>query len=396
MIRESTSEDAVSGKAAAASNVLTGALALIASGCAALPLLHHVGPLEIAALSGVVASSAWAAWRWLRASRDRIAGADRDADEAELDTGATGDGLPVLLAGVLPIWLQHLGSVKSQTESAITELVTSFSSITEQFEKAGFKGAGGSASDGQQATISLLTLCERQLRPVISSMNSLLDSKGALVSSVNELALVTSELQGMASGVSQIAAQTNMLALNAAIEAARAGPTGRGFAVIAKEIRTLSQVSAQTGKQITDRIGQVTRIMKTTVAAAANASIHDRSAIELSGSVVQDVLSHVRELSVNAEAMRGQGNIIRADVENLLVSLQFQDRVSQIISVIDADIKRLEDAVEGDEDLPATDEWLHDLQRHYTMNDQRQNHAAEASTVPARAQAPASTETEFF
>jgi methyl-accepting chemotaxis protein len=393
MIRESTNEDAVPGKAAAASNVLTGALALIASGCAALPLLHHVGPLEITALSGVVASSAWAVWRWLCASRDRIADADHDA---EFDTGAAGDGLPVLLAGVLPIWLQHLGSVKSQTESAITELMTSFSSITEQFEKAGFKGAGGSTSDGQQASISLLTLCERQLRPVIVSMNNLLDSKGALVSSVHELALVTSELQGMASGVSQIAAQTNMLALNAAIEAARAGPTGRGFAVIAKEIRTLSQVSAQTGKQITDRIGQVTKIMKTAVAAATNASIHDRSAIELSGSVVQDVLSHVRELSVNAEAMRGQGNIIRADVENLLVSLQFQDRVSQIISVIDADIKRLEDAVEGDEDLPATDEWLHDLQRHYTMNDQRQNHAAEPSAEPGRQQARASNEVEFF
>jgi methyl-accepting chemotaxis protein len=293
---------------------------------------------------------------------------------------------------VLPVWLQHVGSVRQQTEQAINELALNLSSITERFEVAGFKGAARASDDRPDTTISLLTLCERQLQPVVASMNNILDGKGALVDSVHELSRATLELQGMASGVGHIAAQTNLLALNAAIEAARVGAAGRGFSVIAKEIRSLSVESAQTGKLLLERMAQVTKIMEATVAAAAKASENDKSAIELSGSVIEDVLTHVRELSVEADEMRGHGNTIRSDVEKLLVSLQFQDRVSQIISVIDDDIRRLEGVVDGDQAVPDAEAWLGDLQRHYTMNDQRTCHASEGGAAPA----PAAQGVEFF
>jgi methyl-accepting chemotaxis protein len=82
------------------------------------------------------------------------------------------EDLRSLLARVLPVWRTQVGSVQSQTEAAITRLLVSFASITEQFEAAGFKGAGGAPSDAANATIPLLTLCERELRPVISSMTA--------------------------------------------------------------------------------------------------------------------------------------------------------------------------------------------------------------------------------
>jgi methyl-accepting chemotaxis protein len=351
-----------------------------------------VGALEIGAALGVAAISTLAAWRASRCARVFAKELAQTVEQASAQI----DDLPSLLAGVLPVWLDHVGAVKSQTEEAITQLLISFSSITEQFEAAGFKGAGGSSSEGPETTISLLTLCERELRPVISSMTKILDSKNTLVSSVHDLSLVAVELQDMASSVGHIAAQTNLLAINAAIEAARAGDSGRGFAVIAKEIRHLSQVSAQAGKQITDRMANVTKMMKATIDVATKASVDDKLAIELSGSVVQDVLGHVHELGANAEKMRGQGNIIRSDIENLLVNLQFQDRVSQIISVIDGDIKRLMDAIESESAVPGADEWLSDLRRLYTMNDQHQVHAPKTKGDREQVSSPAAEETVFF
>jgi methyl-accepting chemotaxis protein len=189
---------------------------------------------------------------------------------------------------------------------------------------------------------------------------------------VRNLQLATHELKDMASDVSLIAAHTNILAINAAIEAARAGEAGRGFAVIATEIRKLSQLSAETGKKITARMAQVTQIMQKTLEVASTTTERDKKTVSMTALVIEDVLMHIRTLGTEAEKMRAQGNIIRAEVENLLVNLQFQDRVSQILTLVDDDISRLHQSVEiSDGDFSTPAQWLHDLDGKYTMEDER-------------------------
>lgn len=354
--------------------------------CACLPVFGGLNawsvttPLATLALLG--------GWAWQR-SRQR-APADATAptsSKAQVAANPSGRPLGELLRKVLPVWQQHVVSVRTQTDEAISDLVVNFSSIVDQFEAAGFSGSAQAQAAGE-TSLTLLTLCERQLQPVVASMNELTQSKGALAESVRGLAQVTGELEDMVSGVAQIAAQTNLLAINAAIEAARAGESGRGFGVIAKEIRHLSQVSAETARQITDRIAQVTTIMKGTSEAAVSGASSDATAIELSSSVVTDVLSHVRALSANSQAMLDGGIVIRNNIEQLMVSLQFQDRISQVITVVDNDIARLSASVEQQAPLPTAEAWLKDLQRHYTMREQRQHHnasgeSANVGTAPA-------------
>jgi methyl-accepting chemotaxis protein len=158
----------------------------------------------------------------------------------------------------------------------------------------------------------------------------------------------------------------------------------------------LSDESALTAKQITTRMTQVSMLMQSTVESASKAAVDDERAISLSTRVVEDVLSHVRELGASADTMRGQGNVICADVENLLVNLQFQDRVSQMIWVVDGDIKRLQEVVQTEQPVPTPDDWMSNLQKNYTMNEQHDVHAARTPGAGLHKSAPASDEVMFF
>ena len=353
--------------------------------CAALPLYRHAGLLEWAAVFGAGACAGWAAWRQGRCL-DLASG--HLAAAAALQERADGTG--ALLDGVLPVWLRHVQTVKQQTDSAITELLNNFSALVQHFDAAGF--TGHASQDGGDVSITLLTLCERELGPVIACLEGVVGSKAELLENVRTLALATGELKALADEVRLIAAQTNLLAINASIEAARAGAAGRGFAVIAAEVRTLSQLSADIGARITGRMGEVASAMGLTLAAAARAADHDRDAITASGNVVEDVLGHVRELARSADHLRAQGNNIRADVEALLVALQFQDRIGQILDVVETDIARLAQALGQGGRLPSPDGWLQELAAGYTMEEERQSHGASGGPR----QVAASDEVTFF
>ncbi len=365
--------------------------AVVAAGFAALPLLEQSATLAIIAVTGVAVSGAvatWYAWRREQLAADALSAAGETAGVA----GSGGE----LFAAVLPIWRDNLVEVRDQTESAIQRLIDSFAAITGQFEAAGFTGVHGAASAQHGGADDLLARCERQLQPVVASMSSILDSKGSLLSGVEDLSRATHELQEMAQGVAKIATQTNMLAINAAIEAAHAGDTGRGFAVIAREIRALSEVSGRTARQITARMEEVNGLMNAATQAASDASANDRQVVEASGRVVEDVLVHVRALGARSEAMLGQGNAIRAEVESLMVSLQFQDRVRQIIGVVEDDIDRLARAIAGRTPLPDVGAWLNELHDRYTTDEQRRGHLSNVGHGPGVVAAAPAASVEFF
>lgn len=339
---------------------------------AALPLWHGIGVLEAIALAGVAVCTGWSAWhcgRRIDKARERIV-VLRQASNAL-------DGMSALASGVLPVWLRHVHSVKTQTEEAINELVMRFSSLVQQFRSAGFTDRSIEESGSSQVTMNLLTLCERELGPVISCLENVVGSKAELMENVHTLSVATTELKDLSDEVRKIAAQTNLLAINASIEAARAGQAGRGFAVIAEEVRKLSMLSADIGARITQRMTEVSATMNVTLDTAARAAEHDSDAIAASTNVVEDVLGHVRELARSADEMRVQGSSIREDVESMLVALQFQDRTRQILEVVEGDIARLGQAVDTGE-LPEPQAWLLELESRYTMEEERHNHDSSA------------------
>jgi methyl-accepting chemotaxis protein len=280
--------------------------------------------------------------------------------------------LAALLQEVLPAWKYHVDTTRNQTENAVTKLTESFGSVLEQFDLAGIGGVGAKGQNESGNAISLLDLCERELQPVVMSLTQVIDGKDALLTNIRNLATQTLELQAMAAEVRSIAAQTNLLALNAAIEAARAGESGRGFAVVASEVRMLSQRSAETGTRIGQRVGQIAEIMQNTMAGAEAATVEDKRAVSLSGELVEHVLGHVRKMGASAESMHSHGMVVRKEVEKLLVAMQFQDRVSQILSGVEHNIELMQETLEHIDThaLPTAHDWLEALNQSSKMDDQ--------------------------
>ena len=307
----------------------------------------------------------------VHASQTQLVQTQQQAQEqAQMSRQALAD----FLQDVLPAWQFHVGIVKAQTEGAVLQLSSSFSSVLEQFDQAGIGGGVSRAGldDDADQNISLLALCERELQPVVLSLTSVIEGKDALLANIRNLAKETLELQTMAAEVRSIAAQTNLLALNAAIEAARAGESGRGFAVVAAEVRMLSQRSAETGKRIGERVGQIGAIMNSTLSTAEQATVHDKRAVSLSGELVEHVLGHVRKLGESADAMHQHGMVVRREVEKQLMSMQFQDRVSQILDGVHNNITQMQQTLDDIDtyEPPTSAEWLLALNQASNMKDQ--------------------------
>nr|WP_315486488.1 methyl-accepting chemotaxis protein [uncultured Undibacterium sp.] len=349
---------------------------------AALPIFSQPGPLELVSFFGVIVTAL--IWRSdvshsQQLPRNSVTENEvgiEQAKEIVVTRYTPSDQETDFFQGVLPIWQNHVVSIKDKTESAVAQLIESFSSIISQFDAAGFAAQHANAeSANHTTTMNLLNLCRDELQPVIEQLEAMITSKNELLESISGIVASMADLKDMAHNVGTIAAQTNLLAINASIEAARAGVHGRGFAVVAGEVRRLSLISSDTGQTISAHVNSVSILVKETLKTAEKANNKEREILSHSEHVVKTVLGHVQDLGNAAELMRSQGEVIRNDVENLLITLQYQDRVSQMLDVLNRDIAKLLHAINEHEGIPSTSDWLNDLEKYYTMDDQHLNHA---------------------
>jgi methyl-accepting chemotaxis protein len=233
---------------------------------------------------------------------------------------------------------------------------------------------------------------EKELRSLLDMLAGAAASKQQMLQKIEGLQEVTATLQKMAADVASIAWQTNLLALNAAIEAARAGEAGRGFAVVANEVRMLSNRSAEAGKHIAEQVGRISAAIDTTCRAAGDSMREETRAVQASGQMIGNVLGSLRgvtdALVASSDLLARESAGIQAEVGDAIVQLQFQDRVSQILSHVRDNIARLpswldEQGQDGGLDARSL---LAELESTYAMAEERTLHKSTTQPAPQQAE----------
>ena len=246
-----------------------------------------------------------------------------------------------------PVWSGHIESSRKQMEAAIATLAVLFSGIVEKLDVAVHSSSQETQTidDSDAGMVAVFDRSEHKLGAVVASQQAAMTSMVGMLGKVEGLDQFIAELKDMAGDVAKIAQQSNLLSLNAAIEAARSGEQGRGFAVVAKEFRMLSIQSGETGRRIADKVDVISAAI-TETCQAVQASVHQedvsmRSAQASIEEVLTDLKGITDGLLRSSTLLKNEGIGIKAEICNALVQLQFQDRVSQMMSLVKNNIDRL-------------------------------------------------------
>jgi methyl-accepting chemotaxis protein len=244
---------------------------------------------------------------------------------------------------------------------AINKLIASFQQINAQVNRQrqlGFEIISSASGEGEDSIVGFeefATKTSETLRHFVDSVveNSRLAMN--LVAMTDRITEQMREVRGMLGEIEGIAKQTNLLALNAAIEAARAGEAGRGFAVVADEVRDLSGRTSHFSQQIRNSLGGMQVTIDATEQAINQMAAQDMTFALTSKGDVESAMQGVEELNHRTGATVSELNHIAENVEvaigQVIVSLQFQDMVTQLLGHVTRRLDVLEEVASDEQQM---------------------------------------------
>jgi len=269
----------------------------------------------------------------------------------------------------LPIWSRQISSCIDISTSEMDELTQRFAAIVSNFHSI----MGGTA---EHKELSASEIKER-LDTISSALVKLVGMREASQRELDELSVFTGTLESMARDVGDIADQTNLLALNAAIEAARAGETGRGFSVVADEVRNLANRSGEIATAIIANVVKVNQQFKNMEQQSTSSAELEGGLIEGAREQVEVVISEYvetkRQRDSAAEHLAQLASDTATEIESALVSMQFQDRVSQILGHVGGNMDLLSSMIDDPANLDV-ESLLAKMATEYTTTSEREVH----------------------
>ncbi len=325
---------------------LGGALAGIAGAVVVAWLCDSPG----AGLAVAIVAAGWLAFGQWRSRHER-----RNADCQLTEQRAQTD---VLLAGLADTLSKCTAEINAQLANsqgeikqvqslfldAIQKLVNSFTSINSQAQAQYVlsleitKGDTAATVDGEHKGKGFENFAAETSRTLTFFVESTLQSSKRameLVENMEKISRQIGDVKNILGEIEGISKQTNLLALNAAIEAARAGEAGRGFAVVADEVRTLSSRTGQFSQQIRETILGVQDSVAAAESAINQMASQDMTFALQSKCNIDEMMADVQRVNTTMSDAAKQLVVItqgvETDVNTAVTILQFQDLVTQLL-----------------------------------------------------------------
>lgn len=216
------------------------------------------------------------------------------------------------------ILVRH-ASETDQTVTAITEMSSTADSVAQNAaETAAFTQRANEHADRSRVVVGEAS----------SSVVALIGEVASATHKVESMQQDAQRITEILGVIGAIAGQTNLLALNAAIEAARAGEQGRGFAVVADEVRALAARTQASTSQINEMLTRLTQGVSSSVSAMENTQVSCQSAADATARVNSGLdemagsVSHINSLSTQIATAAEQQSAVTEEINRSMVQIR--------------------------------------------------------------------------
>lgn len=331
--------------------------------------------------AGILCGALGTGWYCRRRLASQRAGDAARADSAQAEALARHElAICVTLEPLVPVLNGQLRGVIAQTEQAIMDLGQRFQDIAHR-AKTQASEAAALFSDGGTGEDDIVAETTHMLDQFVADVSMSASIAMSVSNTMDKMDRSTKAISGILGEITFIADQTRLLALNAAIEAARAGEHGRGFAVVADEVTKLANRSGQAAINIKKLVTDVQRESQQAMhEIEALASVDLTKTLESKNKLdhmTRSLTDKNNQLRASIGDTQSHAERLAADIGGIVMALQFQDMTRQklehVIEPLEALLHDLQAIQTGRKptSFDGTQQLLHQLQRSYTMHDER-------------------------
>lgn len=237
--------------------------------------------------------------------------------------------------------------------AAITEMSASTKEIAHNVQLTADSAV--QASSDANAVSNIVMESVESINGLSEQLNEASTVVGALEVDVQDIVSVLDVIRG-------IAEQTNLLALNAAIEAARAGEQGRGFAVVADEVRALASRTQESTSQIQETIERLQAGAKSAVQVMEESQVKSKASVEnaqSSGESIDSILASTQQINDMAS------QIATAVEQQSVVAEEITSNVNQIVNAGHSSLEQLNKVTQNSQTMRDTSERLNQLSQQF-------------------------------